>query len=191
MGLRGRKPMPREVKEYLGNPGRRPLNLADGVNPAIQIPTAPSWLSKHAIKEWDRASAELFDLGLIGAIDLAMFAVYCQTWGDVCDLELLFEEQKRTALKEAETRKTGLMDAYFQKTPTGFLRDSAIHRKLVQMRVELDRYARNFGMNPSARARVTASNNAQIDLPGIEPAPAPTTLPQGFAQFSSKPHLVQ
>lgn len=189
MGLRGRKPMPNEVKEFLGKPGRRPLNLADGVNPGIQIPAAPNWLSKHASKEWARAAAELADLGLMAAIDLAMFAVYCQTWGEVCELEVLFEEQKRMALREAESRKTGLMDAYFQKTPTGFLRDSALHRKLVQMRVELDRYARNFGMNPSARARVTPSNNVQIDLPGIEPAPA--AVPQGFAQFSNRPQLVQ
>lgn len=189
MGLRGRKPMPNVVKEFLGNPGRRPLNLADGVNPSIQIPGAPKWLSKHAVAEWDRAAAELADLGLMAAIDLAMFATYCQTWGEICELELMFQDAKKEAIKSADSRNAGLMGAYFQKTPTGFLRDGALHRKLVQMRVELDRYARNFGMNPSSRARVTPSNNIQVDLPGIEPAPV--SLPQGFAQFSNKPQLVQ
>lgn len=189
MGLRGPKPTPNVVKEWMGNPGRRPLNLADGVNPSIQVPAAPKWLCKHAAKEWDRAAAELADLGLMAAIDLAMFSVYCQTWGEVCELEILFEEQKRASLQKADDRKTGLMDAYFQKTPTGFLRDGALHRKLIQMRVELDRYARNFGMNPSARARVTPSNNVQIELPGIEPA-APS-LPKGFAQFATRAELVQ
>ena len=65
MGLRGPKPTPNVVKLWNGNPGKRPLNLSDGVNPEIEIPSPPKWLSNHAVREWRRISAELEVLGLM------------------------------------------------------------------------------------------------------------------------------
>ena len=181
MGLRGPKAAPNVVKMWNGNPGKRPLNLSDGVNPEISVPSAPSWLSNHARKEWRRISGELEILGLIAQVDKASLATYCQTWGDLCDLELAFAAQKKMASAMAGNEDTRLMAAYFQKTPTGFLRESSIHRKIVEMRSELDRYVKNFGLNPSARARVQASNYVQPDLPGVEAAPG---VRSGFAQFA-------
>jgi P27 family predicted phage terminase small subunit len=179
MGLRGPKPTPNVLKLIQGNPGKRPLNLSDGINPPIQVPSPPKWLSSHAAKEWKRIGTELAQLGLIAEIDKASLATYCQTWGDLCDLELAFAAQKRMVVDKMGKSDTAVMGAYFQKTPTGFLRESAVHKKIVEMRSELDRYVRNFGLNPAARSRVSASNNAQIELPGIEAAPS------GFAKFSS------
>ena len=181
MGLRGPKPSPTVLKLISGNPGKRPLNLSDGINPPIQIPAAPKWLSSHAAKEWRRIGGELAQLGLIAEIDKASLATYCQTWGELCDLELAFGAQKRAAMANLGKAEDVTMEVFFQKTPTGFLRESALHRKIVEMRSELDRYVRNFGLNPSARSRVTASNNAQIDLPGMEAAPV---APVGFARFA-------
>lgn len=187
MGLRGPKPLPPALKLLQGNPGKRALNLSDGVNPTISVPSAPSWLGKAARKEWKRISAELVELGLIAQIDLASLATYCQTWGELVELETAFAAQKRLVEDRAapDQKSTALTAVYFQKTPTGFVRDSALHRKIVEMRQELDRYVRNFGLNPSARARVQASNNVQPDLPGIEPAGA-APAPAGFAMFAVK-----
>lgn len=164
MGLRGPKPAPNVIKLLAGNPGRRPINLSDGVNPLVRVPSPPKWLSPHAVKEWRRVGAELSELGLIAEIDKASLATYCQTWGDLCDLEIAFAAQKRKVKESVGTSDTSLMAAYFQKTPTGFLRESAIHRKIVEMRGELDRYVKNFGLNPAARSRVTPSDNRQGDL---------------------------
>lgn len=181
MGLRGPKPTPNVVKLWNGNPGKRPLNLSDGVNPEIEIPSPPKWLSNHAAKEWRRIGGELELLGLIAQIDKASLATYCQTWGDLCDLEMAFAAQKKMAGAMAGNEDTRLMAAYFHKTPTGFLRESSIHRKIVEMRSELDRYVKNFGLNPAARARVQASNYLQPSLPGMEDENKPST---GFARFS-------
>ncbi len=181
MGLRGPKPTPNVVKLWNGNPGKRPLNLSDGVNPEIEIPSPPKWLSNHAVREWRRISAELEVLGLIAQVDKASLATYCQTWGDLCDLEMAFAAQKKRAKEQLGDNDTSLMAAYFQKTPTGFLRESSIHRKIVEMRSELDRYVKNFGLNPASRARVSPSNYVQPGLPGIEEAPQNAT---GFARFS-------
>lgn len=166
MGLRGPKPTPNVVKLFNGNPGKRPLNLSDGVNPPIAVPSYPRWLSPGAVKEWKRISAELSELGLIANIDLASLATYCQTWGDLVELETAFNAQRKMVAARATdgNKDTAMMALYFQKTPTGFLRDSALHKKIVEMRTELDRYVRNFGLNPSARARVQASNHVQPGL---------------------------
>ncbi len=179
MGLRGPKPTPTVLKLIQGNPGKRPLNLSDGVNPPIQIPAAPKWLSVHAAKEWKRIGFELAQLGLIAEIDKASLATYCQTWGDLCELEMAFAAQKRMVVEKMGKNDTALMAAYFQKTPTGFLRESAVHKKIVEMRSELDRYVRNFGLNPAARSRVSASNNAQLELPGVDASPS------GFSKFAA------
>ena len=180
MGLRGPKPTPNVIKLLTGNPGKRPLNLSDGVNPEIEIPSPPKWLSTHAAKEWRRIGTELEVLGLIAQVDKASLATYCQTWGDLCDLEMAFAAQKKKAKEQLGDNDTSLMAAYFQKTPTGFLRESSIHRKIVEMRSELDRYVKNFGLNPAARARVSPSNYVQPSLPGMEEPQAAS----GFAKFT-------
>lgn len=164
MGLRGPKPAPNVIKLLTGNTGRRPINLSDGVNPVVCVPSPPKWLSRHAVREWRRIGKELAKLGLIAEIDKASLATYCQTWGDLCDLEVAFSAQKRKVQESVGETDTSLMAAYFQKTPTGFLRDSAIHRKIVEMRGELDRYVKNFGLNPAARSRVTVSDNRQLEI---------------------------
>ena len=180
MGARGPKAEPTYLKLLKGNPGKRPLNLSDGINPPIAIPSAPPWLSKHAKKEWRRIGNELHALGLIAEIDKASLATYCQTWGDLCDLETAFAAQKTMVESKSPNSDTAMMAAYFVRTPTGFLRESAIHKKIIEMRSELDRYVKNFGLNPSARARVQASNYAQMNLPGVD------AKPQGFAQFGAR-----
>ena len=181
MGMRGPKPTPTVLKLIQGNPGKRPLNLSDGVNPPIQLPSPPSWLSKHAVKEWRRIGGELAQLGLVAEIDKASLAVRCQTWGDLCELELAFAAQKKMVREKMGEADTSVLAAYFVKTPTGFMRESAVHRKIVEMRLEMDRYDRNFGLNPAARARVQASNYVQPNLPGIDDAPS---VPTGFARFA-------
>jgi len=188
MGLRGPKPVPTVLKLIQGNPGKRPLNLSDGVNPPIVVPSPPSWLSAHALKEWRRITVELQELGLIAQIDKASLTTYCQTWGDLCDLELAFRAQKRQAIERGGPKDLAAASAYFHKTPTGFLRDSALHRKIVEMRSELDRYVRNFGLNPSSRARVTASNYQQPSLPGFE-QPVQSAPANGFARFVQQPQV--
>ena len=85
MGLRGPAPEPAAVRAWKGNPGKRPANLSDGVNPSVEIPEKPAQVkaNRWANLEWDRASEELAQLCLIGKIDMASFTVYCMTWGEL------------------------------------------------------------------------------------------------------------
>ena len=52
MSAVGRPPKPTILKLLEGNPGKRPLNLADGVNPEVAVPSVPRHLSVTAVKEW-------------------------------------------------------------------------------------------------------------------------------------------
>ncbi len=192
MGLRGPQAEPAALKALKGNPGRRALNLSDGVNPAVEAPEKPTQVkaNRWANQEWDRAADELLQLGLIGKIDRASFTVYCMTWGELCELEVEFAALKAEARKAAEkdSKLAAVVDVYFFTTPTGFKRESPLHRKIEEMRKDVDVYARNFGMNPSARQRVQPSNMIQPDLFGDQSNQPPTgqvIQMSGFAKFSA------
>ena len=187
MGQRGPMPDPAALRALKGNPGRRALNLADGVNPAVEIPDKPPQVksNKWASMEWDRAGAELEENGCIGKGDMASFTAYCMSWAEVCELEIEFERLKADARKGAPRgeKTAAAVDVYFFTTPTGFKRQSAIHRALVEARKACDIYARNFGLNPASRMRVQPSNNVQPDLPGINLGDEGTAAPAGMARF--------
>ena len=174
MGARGPQPKPAALRLAEGNPSRRPINLADGMNPAVQVPDMPTWLNKEAKKEWKRASVELEALGCIAKIDRAKFAIYCQCFGDLVLLERAMGVQQKRALSAAERsgddQALAMTAPFFQLTPTGFKRDSALVRRIESLREQVHRYAASFGMDPSSRSRVKPSDN-QLPLPGME-APA-------------------
>lgn len=184
MGARGPQPMPVAVRLATGNAGRRPINLADGMNPAVELPDMPEWLNREAKKEWKRASAELYILGCIARIDRAKFAIYCQAWGNLVQLELAFRAHQNHALGQAEKQGVdsdiALTAPFFQKTPTGFTRDSALARQISELREQVHRYAASFGLDPSSRSRIEPSAN-QLPLPGMDANPA--------ANDSSPPRL--
>lgn len=190
MGLRGPQPEPAALKALKGNPGRRALNLSDGVNPPVEVPDMPDQVkaNRWAAAEWDRAADELSQLGLIGKIDMASFTVYCMTWGELCELEAEFAALKTTARKKAARtgKQAAVVDVYFFTTPTGFKREAPLHRMIGEMRKQVDVFARNFGMNPSARMRVQPSNMIQPDLFGDMLGTGAQEAPMsGFAKFTA------
>lgn len=191
MGVHGPLPESAAARVLKNNPGKRAANLSDGVNPSVEVADKPAQVkaNRWASAEWDRASEELAQLCLIGKIDMASFTNYCMTWGELCELEIEFAALKTEARKAADrsSKLAAVVDVYFFTTPTGFKRESPLHRKIEEMRVAVDRYARNFGMNPSARMRVQPSNMIQPDLFGDDknaPASGQVIPMTGFAKFA-------
>ena len=64
---RGPKPKATVVKLITGNPGRRPLNDREA-QPAVEIPEPPSMLKGEALKEWERITPLLAEVGLISRL---------------------------------------------------------------------------------------------------------------------------
>lgn len=169
MGARGPAPKPTVLKLLQGNPGKRPLNLADGVNPEVAVPSVPRHLSPTAVKEWKRITPELVQLGLVAKVDMAALAMYCQAYGRMVELEFAMKRRIDAKVEAGADYFDAVAGVMEEATPSGYRQQSVQAQLLRGLREEVNRYLALFGLSPSARARVTPSMN-QPSLPGMEPA---------------------
>ncbi|MGQ3001282.1 MAG: phage terminase small subunit P27 family [Hydrogenophaga sp.] len=179
----GPLPKPSHLKLLEGNAGKRPLDLAAGVNPRIEIPSCPKHLGPEAKKEWKRITPLLEELGLISGLDRTALALYCQAAGRLAELETAFNGkvarlQQTKGIDYAEA----VYDASYSVTPSGYAQQSVLVQLLGKHREQVNRYLMHFGLSPAARGRVQASNYAQPQLPGMEPKPEGVV--SGFARFA-------
>ena len=177
-GSRGPLPKPNVLKLIAGNPGKRSLNLADGVNPRVEIPAPPKHLGGAAKKEWRRITPLLEELGLISGLDVAALSLYCQSYGRLVELEMAFNARVSMRMDAGEALHDAVLTTSTGITPSGYQQQSVIVQLIRSHREEVNRYLAHFGLSPAARARVTPSNYVQPTLPGIDDAPK-----SGFARF--------
>lgn len=181
MGLRGPQPKPTALRVLEGNPGKRALDLSAGVNPRVEIPSAPAHLSKEAKKEWKRITPILEELGLISGLDRTALGLYCQAVGRLVELELAFNGQVKRLEEGGASYVDAVAKASQSETPSGYVQQSVMTQLIKNHREQVNRYLMHFGLSPAARARVQASNyvDPTMDLPGME-------KPQqsGFQKFS-------
>ena len=181
-GTRGPLPKPAALKLLEGNPGKRSLDLAAGVNPRIEVPTAPKHLGIEARKEWKRITPLLEDLGLISGLDRSALALYCQAAGRLAELETAFNGQVARLVDAGSDYADAVYNASHTVTPSGYAQQSVLVQLIKSHREQLNRYLMHFGLSPAARGRVQASNYIQPELPGFE---KPKAAPTGFAMFTN------
>lgn len=171
---RGPRALPANVHLLRGNPSKKSLDdLFNEFNPEVEIPDAPSWMWPEAKKEWKRVSAELLKYGLISKLDRAALVLYVQAWAKMVWAEkqmaqaMKIAEQKRKEAEDKGEDYTG-GDGIMVPTAGGNLIYS--HHWVVGRRAaeDVNRYLASFGMSPSARGRVSPSENRQrsLDLGG-------------------------
>lgn len=182
-GMRGPLPKPTALKLLEGNPGKRALNLSDGVNPRVEIPSPPKHLGVEAKKEWKRIAPLLEELGLISGLDRAALALYCQAVGRLSELEMAFNGKVQGHVNEGMSYPDAVFAASRVVTPSGYEQQSVIVNLIAGHRLQVHRHLAHFGLSPAARARVQPSNYVQPSLPGIDPAPSQNAA-SGFAKFS-------
>lgn len=181
-GSRGPLPKPAALKLLEGNPGKRALNLADGINPVVETPSMPKHLGQEARKEWKRITPLLEDLGLISGLDRAALALYCQTAGRLAELEMAFNGMVNKAVDAGMSYPDAVLHASQSTTPSGYQQQSVIVNLISSHRLQVHRNLMHFGLSPAARGRVQASNYVQPSLPGMEPSP--NNAVSGFARFA-------
>ena len=146
--MRGRKPKPSYLKLVTGNPGRRPLNLAEAKPSMGGLPQPPAELSDDARNEWRRVARQLHKAGLLATLDRAALAAYCMAWA-----RWRAAEKALAAMAEQDPLTGGLLI----KTSNG----NAIQNPLVgianKAAAAMVRFAAEFGMTPSARSRIEAT----------------------------------
>jgi len=144
--MRGRKPKPTRVKKLAGNPGKRSLNKSEARIPA-SLPTCPAHLVREAKAEWKRMAQVLYKHGLLTEVDRAALAAYCQAYG-------------RWVKAERMVTKHGMTDW----TAHGTLTVSPYVRIARQSMDDLRKLCLEFGLTPSSRSRVTATDMEQMSL---------------------------
>lgn len=185
-GTRGPLPKPARLKLLEGNPGKRALDLSDGVNPRVEVPSMPKHLGMEARKEWKRITPLLEELGLVSGLDRAALGLYCQAVGRLSELETAFNSIVNRLTSDAcdTTVVMNYADAVYAAsysvTPSGYAQQSVLVQLIKSSREQVNRYLMHFGLSPAARARVQPSNYLQQDLPGVEAKPSV----QGFGAFA-------
>lgn len=121
-GSRGPLPKPAALKALEGNPGKRALDLSAGVNPRVEVPSAPRHLGKEARKEWARITPVLEELGLISGLDRAALALYCQAVGRLSELETAFNGMVARLVDTGVDYSDAVYQASYSVTPSGYAR---------------------------------------------------------------------
>ena len=80
MGQRGPAAKSTNLKILEGNPGKRPLNLAE---PQIESGAiCPDWLCDRGQKEWNRLAPVLENCGILTLADQNTLAAYCDAFAN-------------------------------------------------------------------------------------------------------------
>lgn len=143
--MKGRKPKPTRAKALAGNPGKRTLNH-NVPQPDQVIPRCPSHLSAEAKREWHRLVKVLHKAGLLTKVDRGALALYCQAWGRWVEAERSLQTVGLVVL----SAKGGLY-----QNPMLAIANKAMD--------QMHRLGAEFGMNPSARMRLSISPPEEMD----------------------------
>jgi P27 family predicted phage terminase small subunit len=146
-----RNVVPYELAKLRGNPGKRRLHPGPQPARTEQPPEPLEFLLPAAKAEWSRLAPELHALGLLTALDVTLFGLYCQSvarW-------LLAEELLAKAIREAAADGDdggGLVVAGSK----GAAVINPLLKVTVQAARDVCRYAAEFGFTPASRARFRA-----------------------------------
>lgn len=139
-----RKPIPTEVKEIMGNPGKHPLpKPGEEAKPELlfDLPDCPDWMGEYGEKEWYRVGPVLIKNKLLTDADMLTFTAYC------ANVDLLV-----TSTIEIQTRGMTIHGA------RGPVRNPAL-ATFAAATTSLRALAAEFGMTPSSRARIKLPND--------------------------------
>lgn len=139
--MRGRKPKPSNLHTLHGTarPDRKNREEPNPIHPDC-LPDPPDFLDEAGKAEWFRMGKALFDAGLLTNIDTTAFAAYCVAYSQWT----------------GNIRKVVKLGMVF-KTPNGYPAQSPYLSMANKAFDQMTKMLIEFGMTPSARARVTAS----------------------------------
>lgn len=136
MGARGPAPLPTAVKQLRGNPGKRKLNEKEP-RPGGK-PSAPRWMTAEAKRQWRRLAPQLHAAGLLTELDGLGLAMLCEAVGQYIEGKELVEREGAVAISDNGN--------VYQHPAVGLMKSA---------RAEILKWAREFGMTPSARSRIS------------------------------------
>ena len=154
MGKRGPKPTPTAVLKLRGSTLVTRRREAGEVQGPAGAPDRPDWLDEEAKTAWDELVPMLEGMGVLTRIDGRALARYCHTWSQWRKAAAFIAERGVSYPLRDENGKVKC----FAQWP-----EVAVVRGLAQ---QLTRLEQEFGLTPSARARI------QLNPPATEGAHA-------------------
>lgn len=170
----GRPPKPTAIKAAEGNPGKRPLNKAELLEPS-ETPKCPSHLSAGAKKEWRRLASILGRRRLLRLEDQIMLANLCSAIAVLTEARAEFHALpvgERLTVRTGGAKIVEVLDKkgnVKSRTITGGT--MMVNPLLYVIRDQVNTITRigtEFGISPSARARLTYTND-MLDIPASDP----------------------
>jgi P27 family predicted phage terminase small subunit len=154
---RGRKPLPSHLKLVKGTArGKLKQTRSDSIQAAPALPDPPPHLNEDAKAEWARVAPMLYAQRVLALSDVAALGAYCQAYA--------IWKQATDALN-VMSRGDALTKALMIKTTNG----NAIQNPLLgianKAASDMVRFAAEFGMTPSARARINLGTAAPVQDP--------------------------
>ena len=147
MGYTGPAPQPTALKVIRGNPGKRPLNKREP-KPEAKAPECPAHLDDLAKTEWARVVPILLQMRVLTEADYMALGTLCQAYSTM-------------AKAQEQLTKTGILF----KTPNGYIQQSPLISIVNQSAELVTKLAREFGLTPSARSRVTTIGQDNAENP--------------------------
>ena len=141
----GRMPTPTAIKVLRGNPGKRALPKGEP-RPATgdRVPSAPRWLSEEARAEWRRLAPRLHAVGLLTEVDGTALGLLCEAFAQYVTAKAVVDREGMLLVSEKGNS--------YQHPAAGLM---------TQARGELMKWAREFGMTPSARTRIVVDTGSE------------------------------
>jgi len=139
----GRKAKPIHLKLLEGNRSHGPKRIEP--EPPPGMPECPGHLDSYAKEEWEKISKGLHVMGILSVIDQTSLAAYCSAYS-----------RWRTAEEEIQKRvlKGGPLAGMVDITKSGNVIQNCLVGISNKAATDMVRYASEFGMTPSARARL-------------------------------------
>lgn len=147
MAKRGPKNKPIKLRILEGKRSHRPIPGENPLPPA-DLPFPPDHLDEGALDEWNRLVEGLNSMGILAGIDQAAFAAYCGAYS-----------RWKSAEKELQKlrEKGGELNALVLKTVSGNFIQQPLIGISNKAAGDMVRFAVEFGLTPSARARLAIS----------------------------------
>jgi P27 family predicted phage terminase small subunit len=147
VGSRGPLPKPTSIRSMkAGGLSRR--SLADVPADEFGIATMPQWLSKEAKAFWRRNAPELDRRGLLTGLDENMFAVLCESWARLREMDRRIEQ-----------------DGPVIVGPRGGVRVHPLTNARSRLQRSVMQDMQSFGMSPASRARIQVTPPRSVEEP--------------------------
>jgi P27 family predicted phage terminase small subunit len=152
--MRGRKPLPTELKLIMGNPGKRPINR-DEPKPDRMMPSCPKWLSKGARTHWQKLAPQLFKMGVLTQLDGTALATFCDCL------------QRYTEAVEFLEKNGCVIVVRNDKGEFKFTQAAPQVGIATKMLEQVTKIGAEFGWAPASRSRLSVSGSEEKSLAEI------------------------